>query len=137
MTPFDDAVRPTEHTGVFALTSGRHAPNPVGLLQSSAFDAVLKRATERFDYVIVDAPALRPVVDSVVLGIKTDGTVLVVSSTTSEGRTVRSALEKLRMVGSINVLGVVLNRTRPDRNETASYYLGAGQSISLPPESPA
>jgi capsular exopolysaccharide synthesis family protein len=137
VTSFDEAVRPTEHAGVFAITSGRATPNPVGLLQSGAFDALLKRATERFDYVIVDCPALRPVVDSVVLGIKTDGTVLVVSSATSEGRTVRSAIDKLRMVGSINLLGVVLNRTQPDRRETSSYYLGAGQSMPLPPQSRA
>jgi len=136
VTSFDEAVRPTEHAGVFAITSGRATPNPVGLLQSGAFDALLKRAMERFDYVIVDCPALRPVVDSVVLGIKTDGTVLVVSSATSEGRTVRSAIDKLRMVGSINLLGVVLNRTQPDRRET-SYYLGAGQSMPLPPQSRA
>jgi succinoglycan biosynthesis transport protein ExoP len=132
---FEDAVRPTEHAGVSVMTSGRRAPNPVGLLQSNSFDTVLKRAMERFDYVVVDCPALRPVVDSVVLGIKTEGTVLVVSSATSEGRIVRSAIDKLRAVGSINILGVVLNRTRPDRREAASYYLGAGQSVSLPPES--
>ncbi|MBD5633942.1 MAG: polysaccharide biosynthesis tyrosine autokinase, partial [Candidatus Eremiobacteraeota bacterium] len=114
ISSFDDAVRPTEHSGVSVLTSGRRAPNPVALLQSNAFDVVLKRATERFDYVVVDCPALRPVVDSVVLGIKTDGTVLIVSSATSEGRVVRTAIEKLRAVGSINLLGVVLNRTRPD-----------------------
>jgi capsular exopolysaccharide synthesis family protein len=137
MVGFDDAVRPTGHPGVSVMTSGRHTPNPVGLLQSNAFDGVLKRAIERFDYVVVDCPALRPVVDSVVLGIKTDGTVLVVSSATSEGRVVKSALDKLRAVGSINVLGVVLNRTNPDRRESASYYLGAGQSVSLPPETPA
>jgi len=136
MIGFDDAIRPTGHPGVSVMTSGRRAPNPVGLLQSGAFDALLKRAMERFDYVIVDCPALRPVVDSVVLGIKTDGTVLVVSSATSEGRTVRSAIDKLRMVGSINLLGVVLNRTQPDRRET-SYYLGAGQSMPLPPQSRA
>jgi hypothetical protein len=28
----------------------------------------------------------------------------------------------------------VLNRTSPDKREAASYYLGAGQSIPLPPE---
>jgi len=137
MVPFDDAVRPTGHPGVSVITSGRRAPNPVGLLQSNAFDVVLKRAIERFEYVVVDCPALRPVVDSVVLGIKTDGTVLVVSSATSEGRIVRSAIDKLRAVGSINILGVVLNRTRPDRREASSYYLGAGQSVSLPPEASA
>ena len=87
LSSFDEIVRPTDHPGVFAITSGRPAPNPVGLLQSNAFDALLKRAVERFDYVIVDCPALRPVVDSVVLGIKTDGTVLVVSSATSKAAT--------------------------------------------------
>jgi Mrp family chromosome partitioning ATPase len=61
--------------------------------------------------------------------------VLVVSAATSEGRSVRLAIDKLRAVGNINLLGVVLNRTRPDRRESSSYYLGAGQSIPLPPES--
>jgi len=135
VSQFDDAVRPTEHAGVSVMTSGRSAPNPVALLQSNAFDALLKRATEKYDYVIVDCPALRPVVDSIVLAIKAEGTVLVVSAATSEGRSVRIAIDKLRAVGNINLLGVVLNRTRPDRRESSSYYLGAGQSIPLPPES--
>jgi capsular exopolysaccharide synthesis family protein len=135
VSQFDDAVRPTEHAGVSVMTSGRSAPNPVALLQSNAFDALLKRATEKYDYVIVDCPALRPVVDSIVLAIKAEGTVLVVSAATSEGRSVRLAIDKLRAVGNINLLGVVLNRTRPDRRESSSYYLGAGQSIPLPPES--
>jgi capsular exopolysaccharide synthesis family protein len=135
ISQFDDAVRPTEHAGVSVMTSGRSAPNPVALLQSNAFDALLKRATEKYDYVIVDCPALRPVVDSIVLAIKAEGTVLVVSAATSEGRSVRLAIDKLRAVGNINLLGVVLNRTRPDRRESSSYYLGAGQSIPLPPES--
>jgi capsular exopolysaccharide synthesis family protein len=134
VSQFDDAVRPTEHAGVSVMTSGRSAPNPVALLQSNAFDALLRRATEKYDYVIIDCPALRPVVDSIVLAIKVEGTVLVVSAATSEGRSVRLAIDKLRAVGNINLLGVVLNRTRPDRRESSSYYLGAGQSIPLPPE---
>jgi capsular exopolysaccharide synthesis family protein len=132
----DDAIRPTEHAGVFLLSSGRPAPNPVGLLQSEAFDRLLKAARERFDFVIVDAPAMRSIVDGIVLGVKTEGTVLVVSSTSSEGRAVRAAIEKLRSVGGINLLGVVLNRVRPDRRAQNDYYLGAGQSVSLPPGTP-
>jgi capsular exopolysaccharide synthesis family protein len=131
----DDAIRPTEHAGVSILSSGRPAPNPVGLLQSEAFDRLLKAARERFDFVIVDAPALRSIVDGIVLGVKTEGTVLVVSSTSSEGRAVRAAVEKLRSVGGINLVGVVLNRIRPDRRAVNDYYLGAGQTVSLPPGS--
>ncbi len=131
----EDAIRPTEHSGVFLLSSGRPTPNPVGLLQSNAFDRLIKRARERFDFVVIDGPALRSIVDGIVLGIKAEGTVLVVSSSTSEGRAVRGALDKLRAVGGINFLGIVLNRTRPDYREASDYYLGAGQSIPLPPES--
>lgn len=132
---FQDAILPTEHAHVFVLPSGRSAPNPVGLLQGEAFERLLRQAREQYDYVLIDAPALRSIVDGVVLGIKAEGTVLIVSAAQSDARSVRSAIEKLRAVDGINLLGVVLNATRPDRRETAAdYYLGGGQTIALPPE---
>ncbi len=136
LTRFQDAVLPTEHARVFVLPSGRSAPNPVGLLQGEAFERLLQQAREQYDYVLIDAPALRSIVDGVVLGIKADGAVLVVSAAQSDGRSVRNAVEKLRAVDGVNLLGVVLNATRPDRRETAAdYYLGGGQTIALPAES--
>lgn len=126
-----DVIKPTDHPGVSALTSGRSAPNPVGLLQSADFDRLLQQARERFDFVIVDGPALRSIVDGVILGVKTEGTVLVISAQQSEGRAVQAALAKLRGARAINLLGVVLNGTRPDTREQSNYYLGAGQTIAL------
>jgi succinoglycan biosynthesis transport protein ExoP len=131
LTPFAQAVKPTEHAGVSVLTSGRPAPNPVALLQSGEFDAMLKEAREHFDFVIIDCPALRLIVDGVVLGIKADATVLVVSSQQTEGRSAMRALEKLHGVAAINLLGIVLNRARPDVRDQSNYYLGTGQSVSL------
>ncbi len=132
VTKLEDAIKPTDHAGVSVLTSGHAAPNPVGLLQSAAFDRLLERVRMDYDFVIVDAPALRSIVDGVVLGIKTDGTVLIINSQKSDSRAVNTALAKLRNVGSVNLIGVVLNGTRPDAREHNDYYLGAGQSISLP-----
>ncbi|MFY9781700.1 MAG: polysaccharide biosynthesis tyrosine autokinase [Candidatus Baltobacteraceae bacterium] len=132
LASFSDAIRPTEHANVWVLTSGKTAPNPVALLQSPEFDDILRQARERFEYVIVDGPALRSIVDGLILSIKADGAVLVVSSQKSDGRAVAAALQKLHSVGSINLLGVVLNGTKPDPRENSNYYLGAGQSISLP-----
>jgi len=135
MARLQDATVPTEHARVFVLPSGRPAPNPVGLLQGEAFDRLLRQAREQFDYVLVDAPALRSIVDGVVLGVKAEGTVLVISAAQSDARSVRAAIDKLRAVDGINLLGVVLNATRPDRRETATnYYLGGGQTLALPPE---
>ncbi len=132
LASLEDVIRPTGHADVFVLTAGRPVPNPVALLQSETFDRVLREATASFQQVLVDGPALRPIVDGLMLGLKTDGVVLVVSSPNSNGRTVAAALAKLRSVGSINLLGIVLNATTPDKREFSPYYLGMGQSISLP-----
>jgi capsular exopolysaccharide synthesis family protein len=130
---FPEAVKPSRHTGVWVLTAGRPAPNPVGLLQSVAYDRLLKKALERFDFVIIDGPALRSIVDGVVLAHKAEGTVMVVSSPRSDGRSVQGALDKLRSLGSMNLLGVVLNGVKADVTEnTREHYVGVGQSISLP-----
>jgi capsular exopolysaccharide synthesis family protein len=135
LSKFPDCVQTTSHDGVWLLTSGRPAPNPVGLLQSAAFDRFLRRARERFDFIVIDGPALRSIVDGVILGLKADGTVLVVSAEKTRGRAVEGALAKLRSVGTINLLGVVLNGATLDPREHSEYYLGAGQSISLPTQS--
>ena len=132
LSEFADVVRPTSHDGVWVVTSGRKVPNPVALLQGDSFDRFLQRARERFDFVIVDGPALSSIVDGLVIGIKTDGTVLVVNANSTEGRSAQAALAKLRSMPSLPIIGVVLNGTRPDPQDYSDYYLGSGQSMALP-----
>ena len=71
------SVQRTDRPGVDVLTSGGHSPNPIKLLQSSRFDALLREARERYATVIVDAPALVPVFDAAIVAAKTDGTVMI------------------------------------------------------------
>ncbi len=133
VAPLDDAVVPTTHPNVAVLTSGRPTPNPVGLLQSVEFDRLLESARERFDFVVLDGPPLAAIVDGVVLGVKSEGTVLVVSAPNSEGRAVRAAVDKLRSVGCVNLLGVVLNAAPTERgSEAPSRVLGAAAPLELP-----
>ena len=131
--PLKKAVRPSGHKGLWVLTSGRPAPNPVELLQGDTFDKLLAEARESFDIVILDAPALRSIVDGLVLGIKADGTLLVVSSSKTTGRAVNGAIEKLRSVSGLNLIGVVLNEAGVENPQYSNYSLGNGQSIALPP----
>ena len=128
---FADAVRPSGHEGVWTLTAGTRAPNPLALIQGEAFDRLLRTARDEFDFVIIDAPALEPIIDGAVLGMKADGTVLVISAAQTDGRAANIALEKLGSVGSLNLIGVVLNRTKPERRAYSEYYLGAGKTVSL------
>jgi succinoglycan biosynthesis transport protein ExoP len=128
----DTAVRESGHPGVLTLTSGTRSPNPVALLQGPSFDRLLAEAREQFDFVIIDAPALGPIIDGVILAMKADGAVLVVSATNTDGRTANSALDKLASVSAVNLIGVVLNHTKPESHEYSEYYLANGPTGTLP-----
>ncbi len=132
----ESEVRTTDHAGVSVITSGRKAPNPLALLQSENFRRLLRRTREEYDFVLIDCPALQSIVDSVVVAVQAEGTVLVVSAAKSEGRSVRECVAKLRAVEGVTFLGVVLNRIRPHRSALSDYYLGNGQSISLTADNP-
>ena len=129
---FPDVIKRTRHANVSVLTAGRPAPNPVGLLQGATFDRLLKKAREHFDYIIIDGPALRSIVDGVIIAHKAEGTVMVISAQRSDVRAVQGALGKLRSLGSPNLLGVVLNGVRPDASQPNDYYVRVGQLLSLP-----
>lgn len=128
----DAAVRESGHAGVLSLTSGTRSPNPVALLQGDGFDRLLKTARETYDFVIIDAPALGPVIDGVILAMKADGAVLVVSAKNTDTRAANTALDKLATVGAVNLIGVVLNHTKPEAHQYSEYYLAAGSPAALP-----
>jgi len=92
----------------------------------------LKKAREHFDYIIIDGPALRSIVDGVIIAHKADGTVMVVSAQRSDTRAVQGALGKLRSFASPNLLGVVLNGVNPDASLPNDYYVRPRQLIALP-----
>jgi capsular exopolysaccharide synthesis family protein len=133
----DAAVRESGHPGVLTLTSGTRSPNPVALLQGEAFDRLLATARDQFDFVIIDAPALGPIIDGVILAMKADGAVLVVSATNTDGRAANNALDKLAAVGAVNLIGVVLNHTKPESHQYSEYYLASGASAPMTESGPA
>jgi len=93
------------------LTSGSPRPNPSELLDSKAFDRVLQALTDRFDFVIVDTPALLPVADAAGLARRASGVILVARTASTSTDELQAARQALRAVDR-RVLGVVLNRVR-------------------------
>jgi capsular exopolysaccharide synthesis family protein len=118
----NDVITPTEHEGLDLLTSGTHTPNSVKLIGSQRFDEILAELMETYQTVIIDAPALSPVIDAAILAAKADGTVLVVSIDSTDSNEVRSAVAKLHSVGATNIVGTVANRVRPSRRVTYDDY---------------
>jgi Mrp family chromosome partitioning ATPase len=87
------------------------AYNPVALLESKKMKDLIRRAHEAYDYLLIDASALRDAEDAAIVSSLVNGVIVVIS----EGRTRRHvamhALEPLR-VRKANLLGTVLNNRR-------------------------
>ena len=101
------------------LFAGAVPPNPSELLGSQRMASIIEELSDRYDYVIFDAPPVLPVTDAVVLATQVDGALMVVR----EGRTSRAAAadaaRRLKGVNA-NLIGFVLNgRPRP---ESDAYY---------------
>jgi capsular exopolysaccharide synthesis family protein len=119
---FAQAVQRTDRPGVDVLTSGTHSPNPIKLLQSNRFDALLREARERYVTVIVDAPALVPVFDAAIVAAKTDGTVMIVSAGQTDMRSTRKAMARLEAVGVHDLIGTVVNRSTTKVDDYSDYF---------------
>jgi capsular exopolysaccharide synthesis family protein len=96
----------------------RHATYEI--LTSPAFRAVVDRARQAYDTVIVDTPPVVPVPDSSLLGPLVDGYLVVVAAHVTPRKLLG---ETLTMLEPASVLGLVFNRdTRPFFGYYGSYY---------------
>lgn len=105
------------------LPAGATPPNPTELLGSDRMRDVLGSLRKQYDFILIDAPPLMPVSDTVVLSTLVDGAVLVVDQQHTPRQAVRMARERLSQVRT-RILGVVLNRVDPREDGSASYLMG-------------
>ncbi len=129
------AVQRTDRPGVDVLTCGTHSPNPIKLLQSNRFDALLREARERYVTVIVDAPALVPVFDAAIVAAKTDGTVMILAAAHTDVRSTRKALARLESVGVTDLVGTVVNRSTTKVEDYSDYFAVTSRELKELPNS--
>ncbi len=104
----DEVIRETEIPGLFLITSGTVRHDSAELLGSAQMRELLKEAAPRFDRILLDAPPIIAVTDSLVLAALTGAVLGVVQS----GKTPREALNRLAsLCASVNakLVGVILN----------------------------
>ncbi len=119
----EDVVQPWGDSGVWVVASGPVPPNPGQLVESDSMKELLKEATREYDFVVIDAPPVVPVMDAAVLSRVAGGALLVARL----GKTTRSALTRanasLESVGGTG-LGLVL---LGGRGEVAYYGTAPAQ----------
>lgn len=109
---------------LFLIPAGRRVHNPAELLSSMRLRALLNRLAPLFDWVILDAPPVLPVLDAGVLAGLSDGVLLVVRAGSTAFDQAQMACQEF--LGK-NLLGVVLNHVEQSvaaKYGAYSYYGG-------------
>jgi polysaccharide biosynthesis transport protein len=116
-----DVIREDPVTKAYVIPAGSMAPNPADLLMSQGMLDLIAALRGSFDYVVMDAPPLLPVVDALALAAVADKILAIVEW----GGTSRASIyEALRVLGpeANRVAGIVLNKV--DFNQLPGYDAG-------------
>jgi capsular exopolysaccharide synthesis family protein len=111
----------TDVNNLYVIPSGPIPPNPSELLDSQRMSLLLKKMKEHFDVIFIDSPPLIGIVDPVIIGRHSDGTIMVIWAGKTQKRAVQKAKEELDRY-RIRILGVVLNKVNLKKNNGYGYY---------------
>ncbi len=114
-----DATRSTAVPNLSLLAAGHIPPNPVELLCSPQYAALMAELKRNYDWVVIDAPPVMPVTDAAVVANNSGGVIFVVGSEMTPRQNAVAAVEQLRGANA-KFIGAVLNRV--DIQKHAYYY---------------
>ena len=114
-----EAIIRLEPAGLYLLPGGAAREDVAEILSGPKFGHILSELRRMFDYIVIDAPPLGIFTDANILINRADGALLVVRS----GKTRYAALDRIiEQLPRERMLGVVLNRTDEQLDESSYYY---------------
>jgi len=114
-------VQPTEYAGLSIMTTGPKPPNPSELLSNERLDQVLRILEGLYDLVIIDSPPVLGLTDAPLLGQAAKGIVYIVEPDGAPVRGIRSAIDRMRMLGGV-IVGVIVTKIDPNKNSYGYSY---------------
>jgi succinoglycan biosynthesis transport protein ExoP len=96
-----------EKLGIWVLPAGGKTQNPMDLLGSERFKALILALRDKFDLIVVDSPPLGPVIDAAIVSSTVDKVLFVVRWASTPRELVANTLR--RLVGERKVAGIVFN----------------------------
>jgi capsular exopolysaccharide synthesis family protein len=117
--PPQDVVHDTGLDSLHVMTGGRRPTDP-GELLTVEFPGVLKELEALYEIVVIDTTPAAPVTDARVVARYTDATLLIVSAGRTRRRQVRTAIERLALIG-VRPNAVVLNNAKDPGG--SKYYI--------------
>lgn len=116
----ESAICPTHVPDLFIMPAGSSTPNPAELLSSQRLTKILESCRRLFDHIVIDAPPILGLADSLILSRRVDGVVLVVKAEETTRENFKISMKRLGQVQA-PVLGIVLNAVDMDNPQYAYY----------------
>ncbi|MEA3390620.1 MAG: polysaccharide biosynthesis tyrosine autokinase [Pseudomonadota bacterium] len=117
-----DAILTSGTAGVSLLPCAVLPPNPAELLATPAFDVLLAEVAGSYDVVLIDAPPILGLNDTLLLAEKAEASLLVVEWGRNHHGGLRTAAERLRRSGTA-VIGAILTKQQ-GRSLDYDYHRG-------------
>ena len=117
----EDCIKTIE--GIDMLCAGAVPPNPLELLSSERFAAVIEDLKSRYDRVIIDSPPIQAVSDATILATHADAQIYVIKSETTPVPLAQKGVGQLLQSNS-PVTGVVLNQVDVRKAQKQGYHYG-------------
>jgi capsular exopolysaccharide synthesis family protein len=128
-----DAVKPTNSEGLYLLTAGVCDMDAIHALATDQPQAIFEKLRDQFDFVVIDAPPILGISDTLSLGHYIDGAILTVLRDHSEIRKIYQSTEILKSLG-IRLIGAVVNGmpVKADRRVVRLHQASSQRTPRLP-----
>ena len=126
-------TRKTDFPNLYLITGGPLPPNPAELLAGPAMQKLLDPSSSHFDHILIDAPPILGIADSIILCNHVDATLFVIESAKTRKAAIRNAIRRLRQAGRAP-LGAILTKLGSEMTmygyESDFYYYGNKEEIA-------
>lgn len=111
----------TNIPNLFVVPSGKEVINSLPLLTSAGFSCLMKNLSQRYNFVLVDAPPVGLIVDAAMIANVCDGTLFTVTNERISRRELTASIRQIQNAGC-TVLGIVLNKVVMETHKSRKYY---------------
>lgn len=105
---------------LYVMTTGTKVPNPLEVLSSYRFIELITALKSYFDFIVIDAPPVLAVADSIPIGTASDGILFCVAANQTHKDRAVQAITTLQR-SNIKIIGTVLTMV-PSKSNTYYYY---------------
>jgi succinoglycan biosynthesis transport protein ExoP len=116
-----NVMQKSRNPNTWIITSGPVVSNSMELLGSPQMRSMLEQLKQKFDYVLLDTPALLPVGDAIALGSMVDGIVLVTRQAYCKEDDLRETHKQLADLKT-RLIGIVVNDVKHNRSRYYNQY---------------